>query len=220
MTPVRERRSRCAPLHHHYRKRIGHPEREHDHHRTAPIGSGSATCTSSGPGGRYKHQAYAYLLLPRHAGLLADARKRISAIKQYSSLGSGFKSPCATWKFAARATSWGRAERPHHCGRVRSLLPVAQAKHRRLERRKGAATNRGPNPPGFPGIEPGSGKPRTEPGQRNASPIPGVMDELDLEVMAEEARQKLAAGGAGNLHGAEPSPEPQPGPPGGGLYPL
>jgi transcription-repair coupling factor (superfamily II helicase) len=41
--------------------------------------------------GRYKHQAYAYLLLPRHAGLLVDARKRISAIKQYSSLGSGFK---------------------------------------------------------------------------------------------------------------------------------
>jgi transcription-repair coupling factor (superfamily II helicase) len=41
--------------------------------------------------GRYKHQAYAYLLLPRHAGLLTDARKRISAIKQYSTLGSGFK---------------------------------------------------------------------------------------------------------------------------------
>jgi transcription-repair coupling factor (superfamily II helicase) len=41
--------------------------------------------------GRYKHQAHAYLMLPRHAGLLTDARKRISAIKQYSSLGSGFK---------------------------------------------------------------------------------------------------------------------------------
>ncbi|MEP6663667.1 MAG: TRCF domain-containing protein, partial [Verrucomicrobiota bacterium] len=41
--------------------------------------------------GRYKHQAYAYLLLPRHAGLLTDARKRITAIKQYSTLGSGFK---------------------------------------------------------------------------------------------------------------------------------
>jgi len=41
--------------------------------------------------GRYKHQAYAYLLLPRHASLLSDVRKRISAIKQYSSLGSGFK---------------------------------------------------------------------------------------------------------------------------------
>jgi transcription-repair coupling factor (superfamily II helicase) len=41
--------------------------------------------------GRYKHQAYAYLLMPRHARLLTDARKRISAIKQYSTLGSGFK---------------------------------------------------------------------------------------------------------------------------------
>jgi transcription-repair coupling factor (superfamily II helicase) len=41
--------------------------------------------------GRYKHQAYAYLLIPRHAGLLSDARKRISAMKQYATLGSGFK---------------------------------------------------------------------------------------------------------------------------------
>jgi len=41
--------------------------------------------------GRYKHQAYAYLLLPRHAGLLTDVRKRLSAIRQYSTLGSGFK---------------------------------------------------------------------------------------------------------------------------------
>jgi len=41
--------------------------------------------------GRYKHQAYAYLLLPRHASLVADVRKRLSAIKQYSTLGSGFK---------------------------------------------------------------------------------------------------------------------------------
>ncbi|HEY1172864.1 MAG TPA: transcription-repair coupling factor [Verrucomicrobiae bacterium] len=41
--------------------------------------------------GRYKHQAYAYLMIPRHASLLSDARKRMSAIKQYSKLGSGFK---------------------------------------------------------------------------------------------------------------------------------
>jgi transcription-repair coupling factor (superfamily II helicase) len=41
--------------------------------------------------GRYKHQAYAYLLLPRHASLLTDVRKRISAMRQYSTLGSGFK---------------------------------------------------------------------------------------------------------------------------------
>jgi transcription-repair coupling factor (superfamily II helicase) len=41
--------------------------------------------------GRYKHQAFAYLLLPRHAQLLNDVRKRMSAIRQYASLGSGFK---------------------------------------------------------------------------------------------------------------------------------
>ncbi|MEI8040674.1 MAG: transcription-repair coupling factor [Verrucomicrobiota bacterium] len=41
--------------------------------------------------GRYKHQAYAYLLLPRHGSLLTDVRKRLSAIKQYATLGSGFK---------------------------------------------------------------------------------------------------------------------------------
>ncbi|MCC7375903.1 MAG: transcription-repair coupling factor [Verrucomicrobiales bacterium] len=41
--------------------------------------------------GRYKHQAYAYLVIPRHAQLLGEARKRIAAIRQYSSLGSGFK---------------------------------------------------------------------------------------------------------------------------------
>ncbi|MGD0016078.1 MAG: transcription-repair coupling factor [Verrucomicrobiia bacterium] len=41
--------------------------------------------------GRWKHQAYAYILLPRHMQLVQTARKRISAIKQYSSLGSGFR---------------------------------------------------------------------------------------------------------------------------------
>lgn len=41
--------------------------------------------------GRYKHQAFAYLLLPRHARMLTDVRKRINAMKQYSTLGSGFK---------------------------------------------------------------------------------------------------------------------------------
>ncbi|PWU21632.1 MAG: transcription-repair coupling factor [Verrucomicrobia bacterium] len=41
--------------------------------------------------GRYKHQAYAYLLLPRQGGLVSDVRKRLAAIRQYSHLGSGFK---------------------------------------------------------------------------------------------------------------------------------
>ncbi|MEI6712432.1 MAG: transcription-repair coupling factor [Verrucomicrobiota bacterium] len=41
--------------------------------------------------GRGDHKAYAYLLLPRSMLTVGEARKRIHAIKQYSSLGAGFK---------------------------------------------------------------------------------------------------------------------------------
>jgi transcription-repair coupling factor (superfamily II helicase) len=41
--------------------------------------------------GRAQHKAYAYLLLPRELLGTTEARKRINAIKQYSSLGAGFK---------------------------------------------------------------------------------------------------------------------------------
>ena len=44
-----------------------------------------------GEWGATNTRRYAYLLLPRHTGLLTDARKRLSAMKQYSKLGSGFK---------------------------------------------------------------------------------------------------------------------------------
>ncbi len=41
--------------------------------------------------GRANHKAYAYLMLPRDMMTVGAARKRIHAIKQYSSLGAGFK---------------------------------------------------------------------------------------------------------------------------------
>ena len=41
--------------------------------------------------GRAQHKAYAYLLLPRDMMSGGEARRRINAIKQYSSLGAGFK---------------------------------------------------------------------------------------------------------------------------------
>jgi transcription-repair coupling factor (superfamily II helicase) len=41
--------------------------------------------------GRANHKAYAYLMLPRDMMTAGAARKRIHAIKQYSSLGAGFK---------------------------------------------------------------------------------------------------------------------------------
>jgi transcription-repair coupling factor (superfamily II helicase) len=41
--------------------------------------------------GRGEHKAYAYLMLPRDLITVGEARKRIQAIQQYSSLGAGFK---------------------------------------------------------------------------------------------------------------------------------
>ncbi|MBP7274851.1 MAG: transcription-repair coupling factor [Kiritimatiellae bacterium] len=41
--------------------------------------------------GRYRHQAFAYLLLPRHGRLFDNARRRMGALRKYSGLGAGFK---------------------------------------------------------------------------------------------------------------------------------
>jgi len=41
--------------------------------------------------GRFKHQAYAYLLLHRHARVLDIARQRLGAIRQHNQLGAGFR---------------------------------------------------------------------------------------------------------------------------------
>ena len=41
--------------------------------------------------GRFKHQAYAYLLLHRHTRLLDAARQRMNTLRQHNQLGAGFK---------------------------------------------------------------------------------------------------------------------------------
>ena len=59
--------------------------------------------------GRYKHKAYAYLLLPRHTTPVdrrAQTHQRHQAILHARQRVQ--ESPCATWKFAARATCSAR----------------------------------------------------------------------------------------------------------------
>jgi len=41
--------------------------------------------------GRFNRQAYAYLLLHRHAALVESAQKRLNALKQHNQLGAGFR---------------------------------------------------------------------------------------------------------------------------------
>ncbi len=63
--------------------------------------------------GRYKHQAYAYLLLPRSARMLTDVRKRINAMKQYSTLGSGFKIAMRDLEIRGAGNLLGAAQSGH-----------------------------------------------------------------------------------------------------------
>lgn len=63
--------------------------------------------------GRYKHQAYAYLLLPKHGHLFDTARRRIGAIKQYSSLGAGFKLALRDLEIRGAGNLLGAAQSGH-----------------------------------------------------------------------------------------------------------
>ncbi len=63
--------------------------------------------------GRAEHKAYAYLLLPRELLTIGAARKRISAIKQYSSLGAGFRIAMRDLEIRGAGSILGTAQSGH-----------------------------------------------------------------------------------------------------------
>jgi transcription-repair coupling factor (superfamily II helicase) len=63
--------------------------------------------------GRAQHQAYAYLFLPRHLMTVGDARKRVSAIRQYSQLGAGFKIAMRDLEIRGAGNLLGTAQSGH-----------------------------------------------------------------------------------------------------------
>lgn len=63
--------------------------------------------------GRYNRKAYAYLLLPRHGDLFDTARKRISAIQRYSSLGAGFNLALRDLEIRGAGNMLGRKQSGH-----------------------------------------------------------------------------------------------------------
>jgi len=63
--------------------------------------------------GRAEHKAYAYLLLPREMMTIGAARKRISAIKQYSSLGAGFRIAMRDLEISGAGSILGTAQSGH-----------------------------------------------------------------------------------------------------------
>jgi transcription-repair coupling factor (superfamily II helicase) len=63
--------------------------------------------------GRAEHKAYAYLLLPRDLMTVGAARKRINAIKQYSSLGAGFRIAMRDLEIRGAGSILGTAQSGH-----------------------------------------------------------------------------------------------------------
>jgi transcription-repair coupling factor (superfamily II helicase) len=63
--------------------------------------------------GRAHHKAYAFLLMPRHLMTVADARKRVNAIKQYSHLGAGFKIAMRDLEIRGAGNILGTAQSGH-----------------------------------------------------------------------------------------------------------
>lgn len=63
--------------------------------------------------GRAEHKAYAYLMLPREMMAVGVARKRINAIKQYSSLGAGFRIAMRDLEIRGAGSILGTAQSGH-----------------------------------------------------------------------------------------------------------
>lgn len=63
--------------------------------------------------GRYKHQAYAYLLIPGTMAISEDARKRLTALEEMSDLGAGFQLAARDMEIRGVGNMLGRNQSGH-----------------------------------------------------------------------------------------------------------
>ena len=97
--------------------------------------------------GRAHHKAYAYLMLPRDMMTAGEARKRIAAIKQYGSLGAGFKIAMRDLEIRGAGNILGTAQSGHivtigfdlYCALLRQA--IAKLKGQRPRHRIDVATS-------------------------------------------------------------------------------
>ena len=89
--------------------------------------------------GRFKHQAYAYLLLHRHTRLLDVARQRLNALRQHNQLGAGFRIAMRDLELRGAGNLLGAgAERPHR--RASASSSIASSCASSVARLKGDQT--------------------------------------------------------------------------------
>ncbi len=63
--------------------------------------------------GRYKHQAFAYLFVPRDRGISKTARARLAAIREFDELGAGFKLAMRDLEIRGAGNLLGREQSGH-----------------------------------------------------------------------------------------------------------
>ncbi len=66
--------------------------------------------------GRFNRQAYAYLLLHKHASMLDPARRRLGAIRQFNQLGAGFRIAMRDLELRGAGNLLGREQSGHIAG--------------------------------------------------------------------------------------------------------
>ena len=89
--------------------------------------------------GRFKHQAYAYLLLHRHTRLLEVARQRLTAMRQHNQLGAGFRIAMRDLELRGAGNLLGAEQSGHIVGvgfelYCQLLAAVGRAAERREDR--------------------------------------------------------------------------------------
>ena len=76
--------------------------------------------------GRYKHRAYAYMLLDAIRPITPTASRRLKAIEEFTELGAGFKIAMRDLEIRGAGNILGTQQSgPHRRGRLRAVLPAA-----------------------------------------------------------------------------------------------
>ena len=89
--------------------------------------------------GRYKHRAYAYIILPNDRPITPEAEKRVKAIEEFAELGAGFKIAMRDLEIRGAGNILGTEQHGHiaavgyemYCRLLE--LAVRKAKHERVE---------------------------------------------------------------------------------------
>jgi transcription-repair coupling factor (superfamily II helicase) len=124
--------------------------------------------------GRFKHQAYAYLLLHRHTRLLEVARQRLTAMRQHNQLGAGFRIAMRDLELRGAGNLLGAEQSGHIVGVGFELYcQLLRQSVARLKGEKTAAAIRASVKLDFVFVGEGEGRARTR-GSADANDSPGT----------------------------------------------